>query len=754
MKEGSSKLMKQQSPNVEELQQELADAKARLWDAEENAVHAQKALLAIQNSLTWKLTLPIRIAVEVVLSLLLPMARRVVKNDFHVVSSAKIAIVKKQDHFGNKLEVRDSSASPQEHYEQRDSREGRLLGAASAIQGYKRIFSALLQVRAEGQGYSVALNSYLTTLRRDGLLGVLSRLSTVAGYQPNLDYQNWVQLYDAPNAKRTAAVLNEILSFDYQPLISIILPSYKPDMMWFKEAIASVHNQAYKNWELCIADDASNLPELNQYLKTLQLEDTRVKVVFRKDNGHISAASNSALALATGEWVALLDHDDLLHEYALFYIAKEILTHSDAMLIYSDEDKVDEHSARRDPYFKPNWNLELFYSQNMFSHLGVYRKELLDDVGGFRLGLEGAQDYDLALRCIERISQGTIRHIPRILYHWRVHDKSTAKAPDAKPYAMTAGERALNEHFKRTGQDASAELIGSGYRIRYGLPDEVPLVSVIIPTRNNHKLLKCCLESIFSITTYPNYEIIVIDNGSDRSDSLKYFDEIMSIDAVTVVSDPQSFNYSALNNMAVEIANGEVICLLNNDTEIITADWLNEMVAIAIRPEVGAVGAKLLYADGSIQHAGVICGMGADKVAGHAHYGMHSTHNGYFGRSNLTSSFSAVTGACMVLRKSLYKEVFGMNEVDLVVAYNDVDLCLKIANLGYRNVYTPYSQLYHHESTSRGSDWEPSEQKRFSSEVEYMKTQWSDILQDDPMYSPNLSLDYADFRFAYPPRTT
>ena len=733
--------MKKKSSNIEELEGELADAKARLRLAEDNALQAQKALLSIQNSLTWKLTLPIRVGIEVLLSLFLPRAQRVSKNELHISNSTKQTVVM-------------GKVSPQEHYEPHGNQEERLLGPASDMQRYKQIFAALMQVRAEEKGYSVAINSYLTTLRRDGVSGVLSRLSTVAGYQPNMDYQKWVQLYDTPSPERTAAVYEEINSFDHQPLISIILPSYKPKMAWFKEAIASVYKQTYQNWELCIADDASNLPELNQYLKELQSKDTRVKVVFRKDNGHISAASNSALTLATGEWVALLDHDDLLHEYALFYIAKEILTHSDAMLIYSDEDKVDEHSVRRDPYFKPNWNLELFYSQNMFSHLGAYNKQLLDDIGGFRLGLEGAQDYDLALRCIEKISADKIRHIPRILYHWRVHDKSTSKDPEAKPYAMMAGERALNEHFKRSGQDASAELIGFGYRIRFGLPIELPLVSVVIPTRNNHDLLKCCLDSILGITTYPNYEIVVVDNGSDSSDSLNYLDQIMSIDSVTVLTDSRPFNYSALNNRAVEIARGEVICLLNDDTEIITADWLNEMVGIAIRPDVGAVGAKLLYADGSIQHAGIICGMGVDKVAGHAHYGMHSTHNGYFGRSNLTSSFSAVTGACMVLRKSLYKKVLGMNEVDLIVAYNDVDLCLKIATLGYRNIYTPYAQLYHHESASRGADMAKSNKKRFASEVEYMRTRWSDFLQEDPMYSPNLSLDHADFRFAYPPRLT
>ncbi len=632
--------------------------------------------------------------------------------------------------------------------------ESHLRRPPSLMQKCKRLFFALLQIRTGGYSYRLILTSYLTTLRADGLVGVFSRLSTVAGYQPNTEYQNWIQLYDAPNAKRTAAIHKEIHCFDRQPLISIILPSYKPQMVWFKQAIASVYKQAYQNWELCIADDASNLPELNQYLTALQSKDTRVKVVFRNHNGHISAASNSALALATGEWVALLDHDDLLHEYAMFYIAKEILTHSDAMLIYSDEDKVDEHSARHDPYFKPDWNPELFYSQNMFSHLGAYKKQLLDAIGGFREGLEGAQDYDLALRCIERISADKIRHIPRVLYHWRVHEKSTAKDPDAKPYAMIAGERALNEHFKRTSQAASAELIGFGYRIRYGLPVELPMVSVIIPTRNNHELLRCCLNSIASTTTYSNYEIIIVDNGSNSLDSLNYLHEISQLNHVSILTDSQPFNYSALNNGAVEVARGAIICLLNNDTEIITADWLNEMVAIAIRPDIGAVGAKLLYSDGSIQHAGIVCGMGFDKVAGHAHYGMHSAHNGYFGRSNLTSSFSAVTGACMVLRKSLYKKVLGMNEVNLSVAYNDVDLCLKLATLGYRNIYTPYAQLYHHESASRGSDSGRSDQQRFSSEVAYMRAQWSEILQGDAMYSPNLSLEHSDFRYAYPPRVT
>jgi glycosyltransferase involved in cell wall biosynthesis len=519
-------------------------------------------------------------------------------------------------------------------------------------------------------------------------------------------------------------------------------------------AIRSVQAQLYPNWELCIADDASTDKAIHSILEHYSIEDSRIKVVFRKENGHISAASNSALELVTGEWTALLDHDDLLSEQALFWVAEAINRNPEVQLIYSDEDKIDTVNRRFDPYFKCNWNLDLFYSHNMFSHLGVYRTDLLNDVGGFRLGMEGSQDYDLVLRCIERIRPNQIHHIPRVLYHWRMHAGSTAQSVETKPYAMLAGESSLNEHFQRRKIDAKVELIGHGYRVRYSLPAIPPLVSLIIPTRDKLQLIQACVESIITKTTYPNYEILIIDNGSVDIATLEYFNSLKADSRIRVVRDDQPFNYSALNNAASKLTHGEILGLINNDIEVISPEWLSEMVGIALQPGIGSVGARLWYPDLTLQHGGVILGLGASRVAGHAHHQLPKRHYGYFGRASLTNSFSAVSAACLVIQKAIYEEIGGMNEVDLPVSFNDVDFCLRLHEKGYRNVWTPYAELYHYESASRGHENTPEKQARFNQEVQYMKQRWGDILLRDPCYSPNLTLDHADFSLAWPPRTS
>ncbi|MGD9700700.1 glycosyltransferase family 2 protein, partial [Acinetobacter sp.] len=506
--------------------------------------------------------------------------------------------------------------------------------------------------------------------------------------------------------------------------------------------------------EFCIADDASKNQAVRDLLSRHANEDSRIKLVFRKTNGHISAASNSALDLATGEFVALLDNDDLLPEHALFWVAKAIVHNPNIDLIYSDEDKVSESGLRFDPYFKTGWNLDLFYSQNMFSHLGVYRTRLLKEICGFRVGYEGAQDYDLALRCIEIVSSENIYHVPRILYHWRMHEASTSYSADAKPYAMLAGEKVLNDHFKRLNISAKAELIGFGYRVHYALPTKKPLVTLIIPTRNGFVLLKRCIESILSKTTYDNYEIIIVDNGSDEADTINYLNALKSAPKVHVLSDDRPFNYSKLNNNAVSSARGSILALLNNDVEVISANWLSEMVSMVLQPGVGAVGASLWYPNKTLQHGGVILGLGAARVAGHAHHRIPMGHHGYFGRASLISSFSAVSAACLVVEKKLFQKVGGLNEDDLPVAFNDVDLCLRILAAGYRNVLNPNATLFHHESATRGLEDTPEKQARFDKEVQYMKERWGDTLLTDPAYSPNLTLDYEDFSLAWPPRAS
>ena len=533
------------------------------------------------------------------------------------------------------------------------------------------------------------------------------------------------------------------------PLLSVVMPTFNTSVAWLLQAVRSVVEQSYPHWELCIADDASTDPAIKTALDELAC-DSRIKIVRRSQNGHISAASNTAIEIASGEWLVLLDHDDKLAPDALFWITEAINRHPDCRLIYTDEDKIDESDVRSGPYFKPEWNQDLFYSQNMFSHLGVYHADLVRAVGGFRVGYEGSQDYDLALRCIERIKPSQIHHIPRVLYHWRMHAQSTAQSINAKPYAMLAGARALNDHFSRTGVDALADSVGYGYRVRYALPAVLPLVSLIIPTRNGLKLLRQCVQSILNKTTYANFEILIVDNGSNDAATLRYLKGLSADNRIRVLRDDRPFNYSQLNNTAVLQARGDVLGLVNNDIEVISPDWLTEMVSHAVRPGVGAVGARLWYADNTLQHAGVVLGL--EGFAGHVHRYLPRGNVGYCGRAALTQSFSAVTGACLVVKKSSYLQVGGLNETDLAVACNDIDFCLKLLKAGYRNLWTPWADLYHHESSTRGFDDTPEKLARSKKEVAYMWQHWGDMLRNDPAYSPNLTLDASDFGLAWPPR--
>ncbi len=592
------------------------------------------------------------------------------------------------------------------------------------------------------------LKKTVGVLRREGWAGLRKRAG--ARRISSRSYSEWIKRYDRLDGASIELLRADISALAAPPRISVIMPTYNADPRWLTEAIESVRNQLYPHWELCIADDASTNEAIRPLLERYAREDARIRVAFRSENGHISAASNSALALATSDWIALLDHDDLLAPTALYFVAKAIVEHPCARMLYSDEDKIDSKGLRHDPYFKCDMNIDLFYSHNMICHLGVYQKRLLDEIGGFRVGFEGAQDYDLALRCLEVIGAESIVHIPRVLYHWRVHPASTAATGDAKPYAVLAGERALNEHFERRGIDGKVEAMANGYRARYRLPEPHPLVTLIIPTRNGVRLLKQCIDSILQKTAYDRYEIIVVDNGSDETATLEYLESLRTVTNLRVIRDERPFNYSALNNMAVTFANGEIVGLINNDIEVISETWLNEMVSLAIQPGVGAVGAKLLYPDGRIQHAGVVVGIGG--VAGHAHKLFSRDSYGYFSRSSLISSFSAVTAACLIVRKSVYEEVGGLNEADLAVAFNDVDFCLRIREAGYRNVWTPYAELFHHESATRGSEDNPEKVARFNREVSYMLSRWGASLNEDPAYSPNLTLEQEDFGYAWPPR--
>jgi O-antigen biosynthesis protein len=566
----------------------------------------------------------------------------------------------------------------------------------------------------------------------------------------DVSYSKWIQLYETHHNLDPQQINQMLAQLADGKKISILLPVYNTPEKWLRRCIESVISQFYENWELCIADDASTKPEIKKILNEFAIRDKRIKVNFREKNGHISAASNTALAIATGEYVALLDHDDELPTNALYEVAVALDKNPHWRLIYSDEDKIDEAGLRFDPYFKPDWNYDLFLSQNCISHLGVYHAGMLRSIGGFREGFEGSQDYDLAIRLIEKLQPEQIGHIPKVLYHWRAIEGSTALGAQQKSYAQVAACKTINEHFDRQQIRAEAIATKAGFqRITYQLPPSLPFVSLIIPTRDRVDLLQMSVGSILKKTKYDSFEIIIINNQSQKSETLKYFDNVIKDNRVKIVDYNAPFNFSALNNHAVKHASGSIIGLVNNDIEVIHGDWLSEMASHAARPGVGAVGAKLYYPNDTIQHAGVIVGLGG--VAGHAYHRESMKFLGQASRACLTQNLSAVTAACLLVSKQVFDEVGGLDET-LGVAFNDVDLCLRILRAGYRNVWTPFAELYHHESLSRGYEDTPEKRARFQAEVLFMKQRWAAELGCDPAYNPNLTLSGNAFDLAYPPR--
>lgn len=567
------------------------------------------------------------------------------------------------------------------------------------------------------------------------------------------DYQVWLDCFDSPNELRTRQAMRELDELAVRPLVSVVVPVYNTPEKWLRRCLDSVLEQVYPDWELCVADDASTQAHVAKVLAEYSSRDERIKVVTRESNGHISRASNSALALASGQYVALLDHDDELHPLALLECVKAFAAHPEWRMLFTDEDKIDEKGLRSDPYFKSDWNPDLFLSQNCVCHLTVYERALAEEAGGFEAGMEGAQDWDLTLRAVERLQSVQIGHVPRVLYHWRMIEGSTALAPGEKSYAHVAAMRAIQKHLDRLGHAARVcEIPGySGYyRIEHCLPSPPPLASLMIPTRDRVDLLKLCIGSILEKTDYPNFEILVLDNGSVESETLDYFAEIKRDPRVRVLRYDRPFNYSAINNFGAQHARGDLIGLLNNDVEVITPGWLTEMASHAWRPEIGIVGAMLYYPNDTIQHAGVFLGFGG--VAGHAYVGRSRGYPGDKHRGGLAQSISAVTAACAIVRAEVFREVGGLDET-LEVAFNDVDLCLRTRERGYRNLWTPFAELYHHESATRGYEDTPEKIRRFKREEKLMKERWGESLLQDPYYNPNLSLTSTPFSLALPPRS-
>ena len=541
---------------------------------------------------------------------------------------------------------------------------------------------------------------------------------------------------------------------------SIVTPVYRPNIQHFQAMVESVLQQSYSNWQLILVNDFSQCEKLDALLEQYG-QHAQITVIQRSSNGHISAASNDGLAAATGDYIALLDHDDLLHSEALNAVALTLLANPRANILYSDEDKIDEQGNFEQAHFKPEWNPDLLYSHNYVCHLGVYKKSLLDEICGFNLGVEGSQDYDLLLRAIKACKEQGIIHIPYVLYHWRIAEGSTAMAAGEKSYTDDAGLKALEYNFKDyAGVTVEAGLLDNTYKVNWPIPSEPkkqPFVSIIIPTKNGLELVQQCIDSLYALTNYQNFEVLLVDNQSDDAESIAYFEQLATANKVRLLNYNQSFNYSAINNYAVKQAKGDVIVLMNNDIEILSADWLSEMVSHCLRDDIGCVGAKLYYPTkstepfnkkskaGTIQHAGVITGIGG--VAGHAHKYFPAFHPGYFKRLKITQNYSAVTAACLAVRKSVFEQVNGLNETDLTIAFNDVDFCLKVQQQGFRNLWTPYVEMIHHESVSRGAEDSPEKVARFNKEVNYMKDSWGEQLAQDPCYNRWLTLDKEDLTY-------
>jgi len=559
---------------------------------------------------------------------------------------------------------------------------------------------------------------------KNSFIDILKGLSTnkYLGIYIKHDYNSWINEHENYSFEDTEKIINK---FNTKPLISIVIPVYNANINYLMQAIDSVRNQFYTNWEICIADDCSTDKELVSYLKSIATED-KINVVFRTKNEHISACSNSAVAIATGEYIALLDQDDLLAKNALYEIVI-LLNHNKTFdIIFSNEDKIDENNRRFDPYFKNGWNYHLLLSQNFVNHLGIYKKSIFDKIGGFRLGYEGSQDYDLLLRFIEQISENNIGHVNKILYHWRAIKGSTALAIDEKSYAVDAGIKALQDHLNRTKQNAQAinAVLPQFYRVKRTLINK-PLVSIMIPTRNYLSDLKVAVNAVISKNNYTNFELIIVNNESDDEDTLNYFTEIVHNKKISVLDFPGEFNFSAMNNYAVQQSKGDLVLFLNNDVDAINNDWLEEMVSQILVKDVAITGAKLLYPDNTIQHAGIKIGMGG--VAGHIYNGYDKDAPGDSGKIQLLQNFEAVTAACLLIKKTDFIAVGGFDEVNLKVAFNDVDLCLKIRQQHKKIVYYPDAILYHYESKSRGSDMDKDKIKRFKSESNYMVKKWGII---------------------------
>lgn len=556
-----------------------------------------------------------------------------------------------------------------------------------------------------------------------------------------IDYNKWLK-YHMPSEEELERQKKR--EFSDGPVFSIVVPLYKTNLEYLKEMVDSVKNQTYPKWELCLSDGSGPDSPLTQLLEELAAREPRILVCYNGEALRISENTNAAIGIAAGDYLVFMDHDDVLPPNALYECASLLEEHPETEVIYTDEDKTSLYGNRYfQPHFKPDFNPDLLCSVNYISHLFVVKKTLQEQVGLLRKEFDGSQDYDFILRCTEQTDK--IRHIPKILYHWRCHEESTSENPESKLYAFEAGRRAIEAHYDRIGVKAQVlqgEQLGI-YRTRF-LRAYDPLVSIIIPNMDHVEDLKRCITSVEEKSSYRNFEYIIVENNSRMPETFAYYKKLQEENPrVKVVTREGSFNFSALNNFGASFAKGEYLLLLNNDTMVINPDWLEELLGYGMRPDVGIVGARLYFGDDTIQHAGVVLGIGG--MAGHCFVQFPKYDPGYFSRILTAQDYSAVTAACMLVRRSVFKEVQGMTE-ELAVAFNDVDFCLKVRRAGYLVVYNPYVELYHFESKSRGLEDTPEKLERFQNEIAELEKRWPKIFETpDPYYNPNLTLKTQDF---------
>lgn len=559
------------------------------------------------------------------------------------------------------------------------------------------------------------------------------------------DYPVWVRAYDTLCDSERSAIRARVAALEYKPLISVIMPVHETPEEWLRRAIDSVRRQIYPHWEICIADDASSRPEVRRLLVEYQQSDPRIRVVFRTERGHISAASNSALDMAAGSHVAFLDHDDELTEDALYEVARELNDHPDAALVYSDEDRIDERNRRHNPHFKPDWNPELLRAQNYLCHLSVYSASAVREAGGLRVGYEGAQDWDLALRVTERVSASRIRHVPRVLYHWRVVRGSTALAISEKSYAREAQKKMLADHFERVGVAAKAAPLGGVFwRIDYPLAAPPPLATLILRANSSRQRLRTTLDSVRYGTHYPRIELLVV-SGDAGADGLETASDSDTPRARVLFHDAGELAASAWNLAAAE-ARGEILVFLDAGVEALASDWLNKLVAIALRPDVGVVGPLVYSAEDTIECGPVILGLHAAR--GYAFRGLPKGYMGPMGRGVCDQNVSVAAGPCLALRREIFETARGFDQGDFAPVFHEVDLSLRLRDLGYRNVWTSQVELRWDSGGSsdfllpgQGDPWPRS-----------LRERWGELLRNDPVYNPNLALEGEGFNLAFPPR--